>query len=229
MPRHAGVAAVLPDHVARSRGAGASESRAARWCTGSIAPSTRTRSATCWPSTSIRRRCCRPTTRRTGSTTSPTSWACRPSCSSATWRRPARSARSPSAIRESAAGRRDVPHPPGRVAGRAHRGAADWHGRRHPRQDDASARRRPTISRCRLFRSNRRRRAGPGVRAPARIHGGRRARAPVAARRRRRLQSQPEEHDEGWRRHRERARMSGFRSRPARTSSPRRSSSAPTR
>ena len=65
-----------------------SRTRAAPWFTGSTAPSTPTRSATCWPSMWTRRRCCRPTTRRTGSTTSPTRWACRPSCSSATWRRP---------------------------------------------------------------------------------------------------------------------------------------------
>ena len=39
-------------------------------------------------------------------------------------------------------GRTDVPHPPGRVAGHAHRGAAGRHGRRDPREDDAAARRR---------------------------------------------------------------------------------------
>ena len=38
--------------------------------------------------------------------------------------------------------RRDIPHPPGRVAGHAHRRPADRHGRRHPREGHAAARRR---------------------------------------------------------------------------------------
>ena len=44
-------------------------------------------------------------------------------------------------------GGRDVPHPPGRVAGHPHRRPADRHRRRHPGEDDAAARRRRTISR----------------------------------------------------------------------------------
>ena len=40
--------------------------RAARCCTGSIAPNTPTRFAICWRSTSTRRRCCRQTTRASG-------------------------------------------------------------------------------------------------------------------------------------------------------------------
>ena len=62
--------------------------RDARRFIGSIARSTRTRSAICWRSTSMRRRCCRPTIRATASTTSPTCSACRRRCSSATWARP---------------------------------------------------------------------------------------------------------------------------------------------
>ena len=46
-------------------------------------------------------------------------------------RRPARSARWPSAIPSIGAGQRDLPRPPGRVAGPAHRRAAARHRRRH--------------------------------------------------------------------------------------------------
>ena len=72
--------------------------RDARRCIGSIAPSTRTPSATCSPSTSTPRRCCRPTIRATASTTSRTCSASRRRCSSATWAPPKRSARWRSAI-----------------------------------------------------------------------------------------------------------------------------------
>ena len=107
-----------------------------------------------------------------------------------------------SAIPKPQTGGPDVPHPPGRVAGHAHRRAADRHGRRHPREDDAAARRRVQFA-IRLFRTN----LGV-VRGLEYEHqleftvDGERVHL-SDDRRRRRLQGQPQEHDEGGRRRRE--------------------------
>ena len=54
----------------------------------------------------------------------------------------------------------------------------------------------------RLVPHQSRRRARPGIRPSARVHGRRRARASLEGRRRRRFQGQPQEHDEGGRRRR---------------------------
>ena len=95
----AGARLVPDDDSLDQRSRGASESRPAARASAEPRRVRRTPSAICWRSTSTRRRCCRPTTRRTDSTTSPTRWASRPCCSSGTWRRPARSARSRLATR----------------------------------------------------------------------------------------------------------------------------------
>ena len=67
----------------------------------STAPSTPTRSATCWRSTWTSRRCCRPTIPPPASTTSPTCSACRRRSSKATRRPRPPSAGGPSAARRS--------------------------------------------------------------------------------------------------------------------------------
>ena len=76
-------AATLDAFVESSRNDASIEPRrrthvpAARRFTGSIAPNTPTRFATCWRSKSMPPRCCRPTMRAAGSTTSRTCSACR--------------------------------------------------------------------------------------------------------------------------------------------------------
>ena len=139
--------------------------------------------------------------RRTGSTTSPTCSAMSPVLLERYLAAAGKISSLAVGDPDTRPGGRDVPHPPGRVAGHAHRRPADRHGRRHPREDDAAARRRVRL-RDQAVPHEPRRRARPRVRASARIHGGRRARASVEGRRRRRLQGQPQEHDEGRRRRR---------------------------
>ena len=99
-------------------------------------------------------------------------------------------------------GRRDVPHPAGRVAGHSHRGPADRHRRRHPREDDAAARRHVRLLDQAASARTSASCAASSTSTSSNTPSTASACTCLDGRRRGRLQGQPEEHDEGGRRRR---------------------------